>query len=130
MTLALPCTGGSDARLRESRRRGYSHAGWGFLHDYDPPVPSQSLAEQLIGKDVCVCAGPGGVGKTTTAAALALGLAQRGQRVAVVTIDPAKRLASALGVAGLDNELQRVDPELLAAAGVAPPGELWATMLD
>ena len=75
-------------------------------------------------------AGPGGVGKTTTAAALGLGLAQRGQRVAVVTIDPAKRLAGALGVAGLDNEPQRVDPELLSVHGVEPPGELWATMLD
>jgi anion-transporting ArsA/GET3 family ATPase len=116
--------------LWESRRRRYSHAGWGFLHDYDPPMPTQPLADRLIGKDVCVCAGPGGVGKTTTAAALALGLAQRGQRVAVVTIDPAKRLAGALGVHGLDNEPRRVDPELLAAQGVAPPGELWATMLD
>ena len=75
-------------------------------------------------------AGPGGVGKTTTAAALGLGLARRGQRVVVVTIDPAKRLASALGVTGLDNEPQQVNPELLATHGVAPPGELWATMLD
>jgi anion-transporting ArsA/GET3 family ATPase len=130
MTLALPCTGDSDARWWESRRRGYSHAGWRFLHDYDPPVPSRTLAERLIGKDVCVCAGPGGVGKTTTAAAIALGLAQRGQRVAVVTIDPARRLAGALGVQGLTNEPRRVDPELLAAQGVEPPGELWATMLD
>jgi anion-transporting ArsA/GET3 family ATPase len=88
------------------------------------------LAERLAGKDVCVLAGPGGVGKTTTAAALGLGLASRGQRVVVVTIDPAKRLAGALGVEGLDNEPQRVDPELLAAHGVEPPGELWATMLD
>ena len=83
-----------------------------------------------MGKDVCVLAGPGGVGKTTTAAALGLGLARRGQRVVVVTIDPAKRLAGALGVEGLDNEPQRVAPELLAAHGVEPPGELWATMLD
>ena len=101
---------------------GYSHAGWGFLHDYDPPVPSRTLAERLTGKDVCVCTGPGGVGKTTTAAAIALGLAQRGQRVAVVTIDPARRLAGALGVQGLTNEPRRVDPELLAAQGVEPPG--------
>ena len=51
--------------------------------------------------------------------------------MAVVTIDPAKRLAGALGVErALDNEPQRVDPELLAAHGVEPPGELWATMLD
>jgi anion-transporting ArsA/GET3 family ATPase len=102
----------------------------GFLHDYDPAVPREPLAERLRGKDVCVCAGPGGVGKTTAAAALGLGLAQRGQRVAVVTIDPAKRLASALGIEELDNEPRRVDPDLLAAHGVAPPGELWAAMLD
>ncbi len=75
-------------------------------------------------------AGPGGVGKTTTAAALALALAQRGRRVAVVTIDPAKRLAGALGVEGLGNEPHRVDPQLLAEHGVEPPGELWAMMLD
>jgi anion-transporting ArsA/GET3 family ATPase len=93
-------------------------------------VPKRALAERLNGKDVCVLAGPGGVGKTTTAAALGLGLAQRGARVAVVTIDPAKRLASALGVDHLDNEPQRVDPALLAAHGVAAPGELWAAMLD
>ncbi len=88
------------------------------------------LAERLSGRDVCVCAGPGGVGKTTTAAAIGLGLAQRGKRVVVVTIDPAKRLADALGVAGLHNEPHRVDPEALAGYGVQPPGELWATMLD
>jgi anion-transporting ArsA/GET3 family ATPase len=80
--------------------------------------------------NVCVCAGPGGVGKTTSAAAIALGLARRGQRVAVVTIDPARRLAGALGMEGLDNEPKRVDPELLAAHGVEAPGELWVTMLD
>ena len=91
---------------------------------------TRPLAQRLAGKDVCVCAGPGGVGKTTTAAALALGLAQRGQRVVVVTIDPARRLAGALGIEGLDNEPRRVDQDLLAAFGVRAPGELWATMLD
>jgi anion-transporting ArsA/GET3 family ATPase len=60
-----------------------------------PPAP---LAERLDGKRVVICAGPGGVGKTTTSAALALGLARRGQRVAVLTIDPAQRLAAALGL--------------------------------
>ncbi len=79
---------------------------------------------------MCVLAGPGGVGKTTTAAALALGMAQRGLRVAVVTIDPAKRLAAALGIEGLGNEPHRIDPQLLATHGVEPPGELWAMMLD
>jgi anion-transporting ArsA/GET3 family ATPase len=88
------------------------------------------LEKRLAGKSVCVCAGPGGVGKTTTAAALALGLAQRGQRVAVVTIDPARRLASALGIEELGNEPRRIDPALLAAHGIECKGELWATMLD
>jgi anion-transporting ArsA/GET3 family ATPase len=88
------------------------------------------LERRLAGKSVCICAGPGGVGKTTTAAALALGLARRGQRVAVVTIDPARRLASALGIEELDNEPRRIDPELLAAQGIKLRGELWATMLD
>ncbi len=105
----------------------------GFLHDYDPPVPRAGpspLAKRLRGRSVCICAGPGGVGKTTTAAALALGLACRGQRVAVVTIDPARRLASALGIDELDNEPRRIDPALLAAQGIECKGELWASMLD
>ncbi len=80
--------------------------------------------------DVCVCAGPGGVGKTTVAAAVALGLARRGRRVAVVTIDPARRLAGALGLKELDNEPRRVPEELLAAHGIELDGELWAMMLD
>jgi len=88
------------------------------------------LGRRLAGRSVVICAGPGGVGKTTTAAALALGLAREGQRVAVVTIDPARRLASALGVSELGNEPRRIDPELLAAHGIALRGELWATMLD
>jgi len=89
-----------------------------------------SLAELLDGREVVVCAGPGGVGKTTSAAAVALGLAARGQKVAVLTIDPARRLAGALGLPELGNEEHRVDPERLAAAGVEVHGELWATMLD
>jgi anion-transporting ArsA/GET3 family ATPase len=88
------------------------------------------LAKRLRGKSICICAGPGGVGKTTTSAALALGLARKGQRVAVVTIDPAKRLATALGIDELDDEPRRIDPALLAAHGIECKGELWATMLD
>ena len=57
-----------------------------------------SLEPLLEGKRMVICAGSGGVGKTTTAAAVALGLAERGKEVAVVTIDPAKRLATALGM--------------------------------
>lgn len=88
------------------------------------------LIDRLDGAGVVVCAGPGGVGKTTTAAALGLALAGRGRRVAVVTIDPARRLADALGLGALANEPERVDPERLAGLGVEPPGELWASMLD
>ena len=53
---------------------------------------------------MCICVGAGGVGKTTTAAAIAVGMAARGLKVAVVTIDPARRLANALGLEQLDNE--------------------------
>jgi anion-transporting ArsA/GET3 family ATPase len=73
---------------------------------------------------VVVCCGAGGVGKTTTAAAMALRAAEYGRTVAVLTIDPAKRLAQALGVGDLGNSPQRVPlaPEV--------PGQLFAMMLD
>jgi anion-transporting ArsA/GET3 family ATPase len=80
------------------------------------------IADWLERKDVCICAGSGGVGKTTTSAAIALGMAARGRKVAVLTIDPARRLAAALGLAELGNEERRV--------AVDVDGELWAMMLD
>ena len=89
-----------------------------------------SLPQRLAGKRVCICAGSGGVGKTTTSAALAMGLARRGLKVAVVTIDPARRLATSLGLEQLDNEPRLVDPALFAAHGIEMQGELWAMMLD
>jgi anion-transporting ArsA/GET3 family ATPase len=85
------------------------------------------LRSRLRGKRVLVCVGAGGVGKTTTSAALALGLAMRGQKVAVVTIDPAKRLATALGLEELSGEPHRVQP---TRGGPEIEGELWAMMLD
>jgi anion-transporting ArsA/GET3 family ATPase len=85
----------------------------------------------LAGTRVCVVGGSGGVGKTTTSAALAAGMAARGLRVAVVTIDPAQRLATALGLDELDNAPRRIDPERFAAAGLPlGDGELWAMTLD
>jgi len=74
---------------------------------------------------VVVCCGSGGVGKTATAAALALRAAERGRQTVVLTIDPARRLAQALGLRELTNYPNRVEP-----AGFEPAGELWAMMLD
>jgi len=89
------------------------------------------VADLLEGKRVCVCAGAGGVGKTTTSAAIATGMAARGKKVAVLTIDPAKRLADSLGLPELGNTERQVDPSLFAEAGVETSGgELWAMMLD
>ena len=89
-----------------------------------------TLERWLERKEVCVCAGSGGVGKTTASAAIAAGMASRGKKVAVLTIDPAKRLATSLGLPELGNEKTLVDPERLRAAGFEPRGELWAMMLD
>jgi anion-transporting ArsA/GET3 family ATPase len=86
------------------------------------------LGTALEGARVVVCVGSGGVGKTTTAALVGIEAARRGQRVLVMTVDPARRLATSLGVRGLDHEEQRID--LSTVADVAPTGELWATMLD
>jgi anion-transporting ArsA/GET3 family ATPase len=91
---------------------------------------ARQLRERLEGKRVVVCVGSGGVGKTTISAALALGLAMRGGKVAVVTIDPAKRLAAALGLDTLSGEPHRIDPESMQAQNVRVKGELWALMLD
>ncbi|MFD8996614.1 ArsA family ATPase [Streptomyces abikoensis] len=74
---------------------------------------------------IVVCCGSGGVGKTTTAAALGLRAAERGRRVVVLTIDPARRLAQSMGIDELDNVPRRV-PGIDGSAG----GELHAMMLD
>ena len=80
---------------------------------------------------VIVCCGSGGVGKTTTSAALAIRAAERGRTVVVLTIDPAKRLAQALGLTELGNEPGRVDGVPTgAAANDGRAGELHAMMLD
>jgi anion-transporting ArsA/GET3 family ATPase len=88
------------------------------------------LEKRLEGKQVCVCVGAGGVGKTTVSAALALGLAQRGRRVVVISIDPARRLANALGLAELPGEPHRIEPAVLEKQGIELDGELWAMVLD
>jgi anion-transporting ArsA/GET3 family ATPase len=89
-----------------------------------------NVQDILAGKKICICAGSGGVGKTTTSAAIAMGMAAQGLKVAVLTIDPAKRLANSLGLPELGNEERLVDPGRFAAHGLEMKGELWAMMLD
>lgn len=80
--------------------------------------------DPLLQREVVVCVGAGGVGKTTIAAAVALHAAMEGKRAIVLTIDPARRLATALGLSALDNQATRVP------LSEGARGELWAMMLD
>jgi|HubBroStandDraft_1064217.scaffolds.fasta_scaffold14545_3 anion-transporting ArsA/GET3 family ATPase len=90
-----------------------------------------SLDALLAAREIAITCGPGGVGKTTTAAATAaMAAAYQPGRVLVLTVDPARRLADALGVQGLGNAERRIPDELFREAGVTPRGELWAAMLD
>lgn len=84
----------------------------------------------LLRRRVAVCVGCGGVGKTTVAAALALEAARRGKRALVLTIDPARRLADALGVEALGNQPQPLPRAVLSELGVPQQGALSALMLD
>ncbi|MGI5427534.1 ArsA family ATPase [Streptomyces sp. CA-179760] len=102
-------------------------------HTHDPARPRMSPA-RLLDVDplladpktrIVVCCGSGGVGKTTTAAALGLRAAERGRKVVVLTIDPARRLAQSMGIDSLDNTPRRVKG-IDDSAG----GELHAMMLD
>lgn len=92
---------------------------------------SLTLEQLCASKEIIVSTGSGGVGKTTTAAALAAVAATHlGVKVLVLTVDPAKRLASALGLEQFGNVETRVPAEAFTDAGVNPQGELWAAMLD
>jgi anion-transporting ArsA/GET3 family ATPase len=89
------------------------------------------FAQLLTTKEVVVVCGPGGVGKTTLAASIAAAAAADSRRrVLVLTVDPARRLADALGIAGIGNEAIEIPPAAFAAVGVAPRGVLCAAMLD
>ena len=88
------------------------------------------LQKLLAGRKVICCVGAGGVGKTTTAAAIGLQLAVEGKRVLVLTIDPARRLANSLGLSSLGNRENSIDLAPLRAHGVNVKGELYAMMLD
>jgi anion-transporting ArsA/GET3 family ATPase len=90
-----------------------------------------SLESLLAAREVVVFCGSGGVGKTSVAAAAALTAATRlGGKVLVLTIDPAKRLADALGLEAFGNVARRVPLDAYQDLGVEPRGELWAAMLD
>lgn len=85
------------------------------------------MIADLSSRRLVICCGTGGVGKTTISAAIAMRLAATGARTVVVTIDPARRLASALGMSGLSDEPQPVPAGALLGPGA---GELWALQLD
>ncbi|HEY2775688.1 MAG TPA: ArsA-related P-loop ATPase [Candidatus Binatia bacterium] len=88
------------------------------------------IDEVLARHRVVVCVGSGGVGKTTIAAALALVGALAGRRTMVLTIDPARRLAEALGAGELRPGGERIEPRRFEQAGLDPSATLWAGMLD
>ena len=92
---------------------------------------SSPILELLGQREIVVACGPGGVGKTTTAAAAAAQAALRlGGRVLVLTVDPARRLADALGIKEIGNEVTEVPAEAFVTADGAPVGRLFAAMLD
>ncbi len=91
----------------------------------------RALAELLAAKEIVVVCGSGGVGKTTTSAALGAAVAAADKcRVLVLTVDPARRLATALGMDRIGNTEIRVPDSAFADAGVDQRGELWVAMLD
>jgi len=92
---------------------------------------SHSIDQLLAAHEIVIACGSGGVGKTTTAAAAAaMAAVHHGGKVLVLTVDPARRLADALGLEGLENTATRVPEEAFKEAGASPRGELWAAMLD
>ena len=98
-------------------------------------MTTDTIGDIVAAAEIVISCGSGGVGKTTTAAAIALHAATNGRRVVVVTIDPARRLADALGLdGGLTNEPTRVlvppSGDRVAGTGQVDGGELWAMMLD
>lgn len=92
--------------------------------------PASSLLPLLDSRRVIVCAGAGGVGKTTVSAALAIGAALRGRRVLCLTIDPARRLADSLGLGCIAGGRHDLEPERLARAGLDANGRLTVMQLD
>lgn len=90
---------------------------------------SESLGALISGRKVVIVCGSGGVGKTTVSAALALRGAQLGRRAVVVTIDPARRLANALGLESLQDEAAEISQEVWDPDGSAPDGATFSAMM-
>jgi anion-transporting ArsA/GET3 family ATPase len=91
---------------------------------------SGPILSLLRSKRIVICGGSGGVGKTTSAAALGLLWSTLGRRVMVITIDPARRLADALGLPDIGTTPKQVDPQWLRQVGLEPVGTLSAMMLQ
>lgn len=108
-----------------------SHSGSGPTSRRAAAEVSRGHVAKLVAqKKVLLCVGSGGVGKTTTSAALALAAARAGRRVICLTIDPAKRLANSLGLPEMRQEETLVSREIFADAGVEMRGSLTVMMLD
>ncbi len=90
----------------------------------------ETLASLVDTRRVLITVGAGGVGKTTSAAAIGVAAARRGRKVLVLTIDPARRLAESLGIERMSTEAMDVDPKLFQQAGFPLTGSLTAMMLD
>jgi anion-transporting ArsA/GET3 family ATPase len=94
-------------------------------------VSTSGITDLLAGREVVVVCGPGGVGKTTVAASAGvLAAVHLGGRVLVLTVDPARRLATALGLEEVGNTETQIAADRLAATGTEPRGELWVAQLD
>ena len=102
--------------------------GTHISHEAAPVLDMDALIDDPKTR-IIVCCGAGGVGKTTTSAAIALRAAERGRKVAVLTIDPARRLAQSMGIEKLDNTPRPV-PGVVATGSPDQPGSLDALMLD
>jgi anion-transporting ArsA/GET3 family ATPase len=89
------------------------------------------LDNLLASREMVLVAGSGGVGKTTIAAAMGIAAAQRQKgKILVLTVDPARRLATALGLEAVGNTPVRIKPAVFKRAGVKVRGQLWVAMLD
>ena len=94
-------------------------------------TPRTQPVERLLHEHrVCVCVGAGGVGKTTVSAALGVAAARMGRRALVLTVDPARRLANALGLDAFEEHIQRIEPERFCGPNDVNPVALDVAMLD